>query len=84
MSTSSKPFEKFTYAQFFKDDLHAILDTMTGADGGVEFCYFNWKMQDFAKMIDENSGTEHDIASAKELLMIVNKFRKLIEALQPK
>lgn len=83
MSTSSKPSEKFSYAQSFKDDLHAILDTMTGADGGVEFCYFNWKMQDFAKMIDNGTGTDQDIESAKKLFLIVNKFRKLIEGCQP-
>ena len=52
-----------------------ILDTMTGADGGVKFVYL--------KAYLDNLEHEHTYAS-EQIEEIVLKFSKLIEVVQPK
>lgn len=59
----------------FKDDNIRILDVFGGADGGVDFAKFKCGMEDFERRaIDGDDG-------AIQLVEIVSKFRRLIDAI---
>ena len=60
----------------YKKDREYILDTMGGADGGISFVKYHFKMQNLAKMADEGD------TAAAELIELHHRFAKLISALQ--
>lgn len=58
------------------DDLQTILDTFSGADGAVSFVKLRLLLANLE---------EHEIAgdeSAREILNVLRRFRKLIDAAQ--
>ena len=64
-----------------KDDVNRILDVFGGADGGVEFCYLKFSLEDLEKRVETNA---HDAESAKQLLGIVSRFRALVDVFTKK
>lgn len=56
------------------DDLQEILDTFSGADGGIKFVRFKALLEEIEKR--SLSGDE----AAKEIIKIVKRFRRLIDA----
>jgi len=57
-----------------KKAFNNILDTFSGADGGVRFAYFS----SFIKSFDEQAANGND--SAKQLIMVMDRFSRLIDA----
>jgi hypothetical protein len=60
---------------YLEDAVHNILDTFTGADGGVSFMKFRWFVEEMARRQDTD-------LSAKKILDIVLQFNRLIEIAQ--
>lgn len=54
-------------------EMRNILDTFTGADGGVRFV----KLKCFVEALEQQASNGD--AASKELLQIVNRFSKLID-----
>ena len=61
-----------------KDDINRILDVFGGADGGVEFAYLKFALEDMEKRSLSDSS---EAISALQLLDIVTKFRRLVDVL---
>ncbi len=72
------------YKEKLKHDLDTILDLFSGADGGIGFVMFNAHIHDLALKLDNNTLNEKELDSAKEILQIIGRFRRLVDLLSKK
>lgn len=65
-----------TYEERTQQAVNAIIDTMSGADGGVSFLKFKFFVENLATLADEGDET---VIPPLEVLL---RFQRLIEAAQ--